>query len=78
MPTILRIDGYRFFFYSDEGNEPPHVHISKGDGECKFWLLPVALARVQGVTPHEVRKIERLIFENHEIITSAYDSFHNP
>lgn len=27
MPTIFRIDGYRFFFYSGEGNEPPHVHV---------------------------------------------------
>lgn len=27
MPTILRIDGFRFYFYSHEPNEPPHVHI---------------------------------------------------
>jgi Domain of unknown function (DUF4160) len=32
MPTLLRIEGFRFFFYSSEGQEPPHVHVEKGDG----------------------------------------------
>ncbi len=27
MPTVLKIDGFRFHFYSDEGNEPSHIHI---------------------------------------------------
>jgi len=38
MPTILRDDGYRFFFYSDEGNppEPPHTHVRQGGDEAKF------------------------------------------
>nr|WP_242060339.1 DUF4160 domain-containing protein [Aerosakkonema funiforme] len=26
MPTVLRIGAYRFYFYSHEPNEPPHVH----------------------------------------------------
>ena len=38
MPTILYIDGWRFFFYSNERNEPIHIHIQKGDKECKYWL----------------------------------------
>jgi hypothetical protein len=36
---------FRFHFYSDEGNEPPHIHVATPDGECKFWLQPVRLAR---------------------------------
>jgi hypothetical protein len=47
MPTLLRIEGFRFFFYSNEQDEPPHVHVEKGDGEAKFWLQPVALAYSQ-------------------------------
>ena len=27
MPTVLRIDGYRFFFYSSDRPEPVHIHI---------------------------------------------------
>lgn len=38
MPTILMIMGWRLFFYSNEGNEPVHVHCRKGDKECKYWL----------------------------------------
>ena len=37
MPTILRIANFRFHFYSNEGNEPPHIHVRCSDGgECKF------------------------------------------
>ncbi|MBC8167612.1 MAG: DUF4160 domain-containing protein, partial [Bryobacteraceae bacterium] len=38
MPTILYVQGWRFYFYSNEGNEPMHVHAVKGDAECKYWL----------------------------------------
>ena len=41
MPTVLRIGQFRFHFYSDEYNEPPHIHVANSDGECKFWLEPV-------------------------------------
>ena len=40
MPTILYVQGWRFHFYSNEGNEPMHVHVVKGDAECKYWLHP--------------------------------------
>ena len=38
MPTVLNIMGWRLFFYSNEGNEPIHIHCQKGDKECKYWL----------------------------------------
>ena len=51
MPTVMKIGSFRFHFYSDEGNEPPHIHVATPDGECKFWLQPVRLARNKGVPP---------------------------
>ncbi|MBI4007657.1 MAG: DUF4160 domain-containing protein, partial [Planctomycetes bacterium] len=45
MPTILRIKGYRFFFFSLEGREPPHIHVEHAGKYAKFWLEPVELAR---------------------------------
>jgi hypothetical protein len=42
MPTILYVQGWRFHFYSNEGNKPIHVHAEKGDAECKYWLRPGA------------------------------------
>jgi hypothetical protein len=38
MPTLLRVEGFRFFFYSNERQEPAHVHVEKGAGEAKLWL----------------------------------------
>ena len=76
MPTVLRIGSYRFHFYSDEGDEPTHIHVDICDGECKFWLDPVVLARSNNVTAVEVRKIERLVFENRTFLKGKYDEFH--
>ncbi len=76
MPTILRIGPYRFHFYSDERGEPAHIHVASGDGECKFWLRPVRLARNTGLPAHEVRKIERLVYENRELLETKYNEFH--
>lgn len=78
MPTVLRIAGFRFHFYSDEGNEPPHIHVRGADRECKFWLAPVALARNRGLPPRDLREIERLVFENEQILIDKYHEYHNP
>ena len=40
MPTVLEINGYKFKFYSNENDEPAHVHITKADGNAKYWLIP--------------------------------------
>ena len=47
MPTVLRIGPYRFYFYSHEPNEPPHihiVHIDRDASSAKFWLESISLA----------------------------------
>ena len=61
MPTVLRIKGYRFFFFSNEGNEPVHIHVESGDGYCKFWVNPVYLAYSTGYNSAELNKIRRLV-----------------
>ncbi len=42
------IEGFAFYFYSNENNEPMHVHVRKGSGMLKFWLEPVMLADDNG------------------------------
>lgn len=77
MPTVLQIGSYRFHFYSDEGHEPPHIHVRSPDGDCKFWLEPdVLLARNNGIRPHDLRKIEKLVFENRAKLVKSYHDFH--
>jgi len=77
MPTVLRIKSYRFHFYSNELNEPAHIHVETTDGECKFWLEPVRLARNKGVPSMVIREIEKLIFENHNFLKEKYYEYHN-
>jgi hypothetical protein len=43
MPTVLRWGPYRAFFYSNEGGEPPHIHVRSGNYEAKFWLTTFLL-----------------------------------
>ena len=76
MPTVLRIGAFRFHFYSDEDDEPAHIHVDTGDGECKFWLDPVVLAKSVNVSPTDVRKIERLVFEHRNFLMEKYHEFH--
>ncbi len=41
MPTILKIGAYRFHFFSADGFEPPHIHVTSEKSIAKFWLNPV-------------------------------------
>ncbi len=76
MPTVLRIGIYRFHFYSDEGNEPPHIHIASPDGECKFWLDPIRLARNKNIRAYEIKKLEKIVFKNQEFLMEKYNEYH--
>ena len=66
MPTVLRIGGSRFFFFSNESHEPPHIHVESGDKYAKFWLDPVALAQSVGYHAAELTRLRRLILEHKE------------
>lgn len=63
MPVILRIKGYRFWFYEAALEEPPHIHVGKEGKEAKFWLDPVVLAKSRRFRDHELNEIEKIIQE---------------
>ena len=75
MPTVLRLNGYRFYFYSHEPNEPPHVHIDKGDATLKAWLNPVALAKGSGFRPHEINAILAMVAEHRATLLEAWHEY---
>jgi hypothetical protein len=76
MPTVLKIGRFRFHFYSDERNEPAHIHVATPEGECKFWLEPIALAGNKGLRPNLVRLIERLVYEHAVFLKEKFHEFH--
>jgi hypothetical protein len=72
MPTVLRWNGYRFYFFSNEGTEPPHVHIDKAGSTAKYWLSPVALARNIGYSAKELREIEAKVAQEAAAFLEAW------
>ena len=64
MPTVLRVKGHRFYFWSREDNEPPHIHVETAENAAKFWLRPIELAWAVGYTSKELRQIRELVEEN--------------
>jgi hypothetical protein len=72
VPTILRWGPYRGFFYSNERNEPPHIHVRAGDREAKFWLHDLAIAANAGFPAHEISDIIRRLRENRQMLLSAW------
>ncbi len=75
MPTVLEIGPYRFFFFSNENWEPPHIHVKAGESEAKFWLDPVRLATNHGFRARELNEIERLIREHQAQLLEAWDEY---
>jgi hypothetical protein len=76
MPTVLRIGRYRFYFFSNEGREPAHIHVKAGGDEAKFWLDPVVLAANYGFRAHALNEIERIVVDHHADLQEAgYEYF---
>ena len=73
MPTVLRSGRYRFFFFSNEGQEPPHIHVEAGDRYAKFWLDPVGLARSLGFDDSELTRLRKLILDQRPRFKEAWD-----
>lgn len=75
MPTILRIRAYRFFFYSNENGEPPHIHIQRERSLAKFWLSPVSLASSTRFSPKEIRNMKKLVDKNKPELLEAWNEY---
>lgn len=75
MPTVLRWNGYRFYFFSNEGFEPPHIHVDKSGNTVKFWLENIVLARNVGFSAKELRTIEDKVREEREHFLEAWNEY---
>ena len=64
-PTIHREGPYRFHFYSKEGNEPAHIHVTRDNMTVKVWIHPCQVASNDGYPAHELARILALV-ETHK------------
>ena len=72
MPVVLRIGRFQFFFFSNEGREPPHIHVRASGDEAKFWLDPVQLAANYGFNASDINEIKLLVIEYQEDLLEAW------
>jgi len=75
MPTALRDDPYRFFFYASDCSEPPHIHVERDDNIAKFWLLPIRLASSGGFPRAEIARMQRMVMEHQFQLKEAWDAY---
>ncbi len=75
MPVVLRIGPYEFFFFSNERQEPAHIHVERDEDEAKFWLSPVRLAANHGFSLHELTRVQRLVVENEAFLKEKWDGY---
>lgn len=76
MPVVFRENGFRFHFYSDEGDprEPVHIHIRKGGDNAKFWLYPeVEMAYNYGFNARILAELEYVVSERREELERAWN-----
>lgn len=79
MPTVLKINGWRLFFYANEGTEPIHIHAEKGEMECKYWLdveeFEISEAFSYNISPAAKKEIKKIIYQNFDLITKSWKKF---
>ncbi len=75
MPTIARIDGYRFYFFSHEPNEPPHVHVDKAGSTMKVWLGALEVAKSRGFSAKERSVIVAHVAERRAAFLEAWHEY---
>jgi hypothetical protein len=78
MPKVFEIEGFRGFFFSNEGSpsEPIHIHIKKGDGEAKFWVMPIiSLAESRKMKVSELARAQEIVTERRQEILDSWASY---
>lgn len=67
------------FFYSNEGNEPIHIHCKKAEKECKYWLdtenFDIDEAFSYNLNNKDKRTVKKVIFEYFEFIEQEWNRF---
>jgi hypothetical protein len=78
MPTVLRMGRFRFFFFSNEGQEAPHVHVKASNNEAKFWLDPIELVVNYGFNGRELTMIRHILEDYREDLLEAWHEHLGP
>lgn len=76
MPTVLRINGFRFFFFSDE-HLPLHIHVEKGDGYMRVELETLLITDNYKFSASDAKKILSIVKEHQKELIGAWNEYFN-
>jgi hypothetical protein len=76
--ALMDFMGYCIYFWSNENNEPIHVHISKGnqtENATKFWITRDNIELVHNksqITKNDLKKIQKYLWVNRDTIVARW------
>ena len=83
MPSLFELFGYKVFFWSNENNEPIHVHIVKGKpvaNSTKVWLTKAGGCVVANnnskIPEKDLRELLDTITSNYFVIIAEWKKHH--
>jgi len=76
MPTVLRTEGFRFFFFSDE-HLPEHIHIEKGDGYARIELATLKITDSYNLNAKELKKLIKIVEKNYIELQRSWNEYFN-
>ncbi|MFI0401023.1 MAG: DUF4160 domain-containing protein [Thiolinea sp.] len=75
MPTLLVLEGFRFFFYANE-HEPKHIHVIHGDSFAKIELGTLLVTNAQ-MKSKDLKKALTIVEENQDEFGRRWDEYFN-
>ena len=73
MPTLLRVDGFQFFFFAND-HPPPHVHVKKADDYAKIDFL-TGIVLYQDMKPADLKHARELSIIHKDDLRRAWDEW---
>jgi hypothetical protein len=75
VPTLLKQNGFKFFFYANE-HEPKHIHIIKGEGFAKVELETLKVTQ-NFLKPKDLKIALEIIKQNQINFIRVWDEWFN-
>lgn len=73
MPTLLKTYGLRFFFFSNEATDIPHIHVEKNNAYAKYCLSPVEHATSFAFSAKELSQIRALVQQHQPLFLAKWN-----
>ena len=82
MPKLFRVGQYIIFFWSNENDEPIHVHVAiakPSPNATKIWLTKgggcIVANNFSKITKHHLNELLEVIQDNHSFICNEWQRF---